>query len=107
LFQSDYVNFRLHRHDALLGTLPTQQNLRRPLHGPTSYTVHPVVDLTGISGGWDFSTGWTPLVQLRPENAAGMTLFEAVEKMPGLKLEQQTRAIPVTVIDHVDLKLKQ
>jgi len=36
-----------------------------------------------------------------------MTLFEAVEKMLGLKLEQQTRAIPVTVIDHVDLKLKQ
>jgi len=63
--------------------------------------------LTGISGGWDFSIGWTPLVQLRPENAAGMTLFEAVEKMLGLKLEQQTRAIPVTVIDHVDLKLKQ
>ena len=45
---------------------------------------------------------WISGVQLRPENAAGMTLFEAVEKMLGLKLEQQTRAIPVTVIDHVD-----
>ncbi len=33
--------------------------------------------------------------------------YEAVEKMLGLKLEQQTRAIPITVIDHVDLKLKQ
>ena len=34
------------------------------------------------------------LFQLRPENAGGMTVFEAVEKMLGLKLEQQTRAIP-------------
>ena len=47
-----------------------------------AYTVHPVVDLTGLSGGWDFTIGWTPLAQLRVENAAGMTLFEGVEKMP-------------------------
>jgi len=34
-------------------------------------------------------------------------VFEAVEKMLGLKLEQQTRAIPVTVIDHVEPNPKQ
>jgi uncharacterized protein (TIGR03435 family) len=32
----------------------------------------------------------------------GKTLFEAVEKLLGLKLEKRKRAVPTLVIDHLD-----
>jgi uncharacterized protein (TIGR03435 family) len=35
---------------------------------------------------------------------AGNTLFDAVEKQPGLKLEVQKRSHPVFVIDHIEEK---
>jgi uncharacterized protein (TIGR03435 family) len=73
-----------------------------------AYMNHPGGDATGISGGWDFAIGWMPRAQLQtgPGEPGGMTIFEAVEKMLGLKLEQQKRVIPVIVIDHMDPKPK-
>jgi uncharacterized protein (TIGR03435 family) len=83
----------------------------------TAYIDHPVVDLTGIAGGWEFALGWTPRAQLEAgrsvevpgvttTNPTGMTPFEAVEKLLGLRLELQKRPIQVTVIDHVLQKPK-
>jgi uncharacterized protein (TIGR03435 family) len=79
------------------------------------YIDHPIVDGTGLQGGWDFRLGWTPKTMMPAvplpgtsmapgETAApaGITVFEAVEQQLGLKLVKQKRAIPVIVIDHVD-----
>jgi uncharacterized protein (TIGR03435 family) len=38
------------------------------------------------------------------EPNGAVTLFEAVEKQLGLKLEAQKRPVPVLVIDHVEQK---
>ncbi len=84
----------------------------------SAYIDHPVVDATGLEGGWDFLIGWTPRAQLQPApnpNAAagataeapdpsGISVFDALEKELGLKLVKQKRSIPVIVVDHVDEK---
>jgi uncharacterized protein (TIGR03435 family) len=80
-----------------------------------AYIDHPIVDATGLEGGWDFAMGWTPkqmLQQQAPAPAAGgavpeageqsgLSVFEAVERELGLKLVKQKRSIPVTVVDHI------
>jgi uncharacterized protein (TIGR03435 family) len=82
-----------------------------------AYIDHPVVDATGLEGGWDFLIGWTPKGMLQaarppstgaaagpvPEAAEpnGLSAFEAVEKELGLKLVKQKRSIPVIVVDQV------
>lgn len=79
------------------------------------YIDHPMVDGTGLQGGWDFLLGWTPKTMmpavplpgtnLAPgETAApgGITVFEAIKQELGLKLVKQKRSIPVIVVDHVD-----
>jgi len=38
------------------------------------------------------------------EPSGGFTIFEAVEKQLGLKLEMQKRPMPVIVIDHIEQK---
>src|SRR6185369_13389438 len=82
------------------------------------YIDHPIVDATGLEGGWNFLMGWTPRGQLQaaqapnPNQPAGgiveatdpnsISVFEAVEKELGLKLVKQKRSIPVIVVDRVD-----
>ena len=82
-----------------------------------AYMDHPVVDATGLEGGWDFVMGWTPKAQLQSARQAdadqqsnpavqaadpnGITAFEAVERELGLRLVKQKRTIPVIVVDHV------
>jgi uncharacterized protein (TIGR03435 family) len=83
----------------------------------------PVLDATGIQGGWDFALTFSRNAAMM--NLAGRggdvgqpgdgvpsasdpsgayTLFEAVEKQLGLKLEMQKRPMPVIVIDHIEQK---
>ena len=84
-----------------------------------AYIDHPIVDATGLQGGWDFLIGWTPRGMLQQAQAAnsnqpggtvaasdptGITVFEAVDKELGLKLVKQTRSYPVRVVDHIDEK---
>lgn len=61
----------------------------------------PVLDSTGLSGGYDitltFSSG-------SGATASGASLFSALEKQLGLKLEMRQRPLPVLVIDHVEEK---
>lgn len=81
------------------------------------YIDRPMVDGTGLQGGWDFLLGWTPKTMMpaiplpgtntAPDETAapgGITVFEAVEQQLGLKLVKQKRSIPVIVVDHVDEK---
>ena len=82
----------------------------------------PVLDATGLEGGWDFSLtfsfgfgmammarGGGDMVSAGGVPAAadpngGLTIFEAVEKQLGLKLEKQKRPMPVIAIDHLEQK---
>jgi uncharacterized protein (TIGR03435 family) len=96
------------------------QNLQQQAN---AYIDHPIVDATGMTGGWNFLIGWTPKAALQPPPQAaapppdqpaggvveapipnGISVFEAVESELGLKLVKQKRSIPVIVVDHVDEK---
>jgi uncharacterized protein (TIGR03435 family) len=81
------------------------------------------LDATGIEGGWDFTLTWNrragmTIATVRVGDGAaapgdtpaasdpsgGLSIFEAIEKQLGLKLETQKRPMPVYVIDHLDQK---
>jgi uncharacterized protein (TIGR03435 family) len=81
----------------------------------------PVLDGTGIDGGCDFTLTYSWNAGMgggrggEPPRADGgmsavseptgaFTLFEAVEKQLGLKLEMRKRSLPVIVIDHLEQK---
>jgi uncharacterized protein (TIGR03435 family) len=92
----------------------------------------PVLDATSIEGAWDFTLvysmrfpammamagrgggpvggggGEPGLPAAGPASASdpteGYTVFEAVEKQLGLRLEKQKRSMPVIVIDHFEQK---
>jgi uncharacterized protein (TIGR03435 family) len=82
-----------------------------------------VLDATGLDGGYDFTLSFSAagLTQRPPEGAGpaapsgdvaaaasdpsgAVTLFEAIEKQLGLKLEAKKRPVPVLVIDHAEQK---
>jgi uncharacterized protein (TIGR03435 family) len=65
----------------------------------SQYLPKPVVNATELKGGWDFDLQWT----WRPA-PDGLTIFDAVNKQLGLKLELQKYATPVVVVDSVDEK---
>ena len=89
------------------------------------YLDHPVVDLTGLKGAYNFAISWNGVRRTRPATAeqkagdatavaaaplaggaanaasdpgSGITFFQGVEKI-GLKLTQQKHTMPVVVID--------
>ena len=69
-----------------------------------------VLDGTGLDGGWDFSFTFDPPI-VRGINFNGVydepdraTIFHAIEKQLGLKLEAHRRPYPVMVIDHIEEK---
>jgi uncharacterized protein (TIGR03435 family) len=82
----------------------------------------PPVDATQIDGTWDFTLTWNQRagMNMGPARTAeagqpsdvvtasdpsgGYTIFEAVDKQLGLKLEMQKRPVPVIVVDHLDQK---
>jgi uncharacterized protein (TIGR03435 family) len=88
-----------------------------------------VVDATGLDGGWDFTFSFSPAGAMQTgggrgdggrgadgggsptsaapeasEPSAGLSLFDAMVKQLGLKLEMQKRPLAVVVIDHVERK---
>jgi uncharacterized protein (TIGR03435 family) len=93
---------------------------------PAYFEGRPVVDATGIGGGWDFQLAWTGRGQVEAavrnaqqaqQSGAGagtaaapsdpngsLTVFEAIDKQLGLKMEKQKRPMPVMMIDHIDQK---
>lgn len=82
----------------------------------------PVEDATGLEGTWDLDLtfsmragmsfggrggdagGGSNAVPSASDPTGGLTLFEAIEKELGLKLEKQKRTLPVFVIDHIEPK---
>jgi uncharacterized protein (TIGR03435 family) len=102
------------------------------------YIHTPVLDATGLEGGYDFTVNFSPVQLTRLPAGAGrggpgpggpgpggpapgplapadpsaaasdpngaVTLFEAIEKQLGLKLQAEKRPVPVLVIDHIEQK---
>jgi uncharacterized protein (TIGR03435 family) len=74
----------------------------------------PVVDRTGLTGDYDFDLSWTP--DLNPNfpeggrindatvtgSSDGPSIFEALEKQLGLKLESRRAPMENLVIDHAE-----
>lgn len=86
-----------------------------------AYIHSPVMDATGLQGGYDFSLSFSPIAATQLANLAvrsadspesdtasdpigGVSIFEAVEKQLGLKLIEQKRPVRVLVIDHIEQK---
>jgi len=105
-----------------LGRLVTCQNVSMTELAELLPTIAPgylhtdVIDKTGLEGGWDFTFSFSPIGALNlsrkpSENAANgeasdptdtLSLFEALQRQLGLKLETEKRPIPVLVIDHIE-----
>jgi uncharacterized protein (TIGR03435 family) len=72
----------------------------------------PVLDRTGLKGGYDFDLSWTPdlppgfpeggLINGTAVDTSGTTIFAAIEKQLGLKLEAQRGPVEILVIDHAE-----
>ncbi len=61
-----------------------------------------MVDETNLAGAWDFTIKWTARNQLEKQGADGISIFAAVEKQLGLKLELKTAPRPVFQVASVD-----
>ena len=113
----------------ILSRLVTCQNMTmaqfaEQLQGLAPGYIHaPVLDGTGIDGAWDFTLNFSAvgLLQsggIRPGDAGqstggapatsdpngALSLFDAINKQLGLKLETQKRPVPILVIDHIEEK---
>jgi uncharacterized protein (TIGR03435 family) len=65
----------------------------------------PVVDRTTLKGGWDFDFRFTFLTGAAPANAGErISIFDAVDKQLGLKLQMGRIPSPALVIDSVNEK---
>jgi uncharacterized protein (TIGR03435 family) len=115
-------------NNPLLGRLVTCQNTTMAQLADQLRTFAPgyiyteVADATGIDGAWDFTLSFSrnPVLQSSREpgeagQASGavptaadpngaLSIFDAVSKQLGLKLELHKRPTPVLVIDHVEEK---
>ena len=72
-----------------------------------------MLDATGIKGSWDFTLSFSSANLTKgggDDEAAtsdpngALSLFDAVSKQIGLKLEKQKRPVSVLVIDHIEEK---
>jgi uncharacterized protein (TIGR03435 family) len=115
----------------ILGRLVTVQNMTMAQFAAKlqqiapGYIHSPVLDATGLEGSWNFTLSFSPAGAVQgggggrggdspPPAPAGLTeasdpsgaitLFEAINKQLGLKLELQKRPVQVLVIDHVEPK---
>jgi uncharacterized protein (TIGR03435 family) len=65
---------------------------------------NPVADLSGLKGAWDFTLKWTGRNLLATAGSDGISIYDAVDKQLGLKLDVQKVPMPVIVVDHVNEK---
>src|SRR4029077_9905756 len=68
------------------------------------YVTHEAVDETGIEGAFDFDLSWTPRGALARAGADGVSLFDAIDKQLGLKLDEQKKSMPVLVVEKANQK---
>jgi uncharacterized protein (TIGR03435 family) len=81
----------------------SMETLAKNLHGWTyDYSHGPVLDGTGLKGTWDFDIKWTPRQLLASAGADGISIYDAVDKQLGLKLELQPATMPAVIVDSVN-----
>ena len=68
------------------------------------YVDHDAVDATKLEGGWDFELEWTPRVSLAAKGADAISLFDALEKQLGLKLELRSVPAPALAVERIHRK---
>ena len=68
------------------------------------YLDKPVFDQTGLKGAWDFEFKWMSKGALQSAGADGISIFDAIEKQLGLKLDLQTSVQKVWLVDNADRK---
>ena len=66
------------------------------------YLDRDVVDTTNLEGSWDFDLKWTARAALTAKGPDGISIFDAVDKQLGLKLELKDVPMPSLVVDHVN-----
>jgi uncharacterized protein (TIGR03435 family) len=77
----------------------TAQGIADNLHQMAGgYLDHDVIDSTKLEGAWDFDLEWTPRQALADKGRDGISIFDAVNKQLGLKLEMQNVPVPSLVI---------
>jgi uncharacterized protein (TIGR03435 family) len=68
------------------------------------YMDKPVINKTGLEGAWDFELKWMPKGVLQRAGADAISIFDAVDRQLGLKLELQTSPQKVWLVDSADRK---
>lgn len=69
----------------------------------TFFVDRPVVDLTGLTGAYDFAIEATPESRLnRNPDPSEISIFTAVKEQLGLKLQAQKAMIEIMVVDRVE-----
>ena len=63
----------------------------------------PVIDHTGLGGHYDFSLEWSNSLTADPSGSAAPSIFTAMPKQLGLKLEPQRAPIQVWIIDRAEI----
>jgi uncharacterized protein (TIGR03435 family) len=92
-------NHRFGGRDVALATLATSL----PTQTGMATLPRPVMDDTGLTGGYDFSLEWMPEDTSEVNNReSGGTFHEALKEQLGLKLEPRKGPVEVLVIDHVE-----
>jgi uncharacterized protein (TIGR03435 family) len=69
-----------------------------------AYVTSPVTDKTGLKGFWDFELKWTARALLAQAGSDGISLFDAVDKQLGLKLELENVSTSAIFVDSVNQK---
>jgi uncharacterized protein (TIGR03435 family) len=62
----------------------------------------PVVDKTGLEGAWDFDFKYMLRAPAGRPEGDGITVFEAIDKQLGLKLEPVKIPLPVVIVESVN-----
>jgi len=63
----------------------------------------PMLDRTGLKGSWDFNVRWSFMLSSPPTGWGDwISVFDAIDKQLGLKLEQEPIQTPVIVVDKVN-----
>jgi uncharacterized protein (TIGR03435 family) len=94
------------------GVIPTQLGICRGVtmaafaevlpRAAGAYITSPVVDETGLTGTWDFEIRFHGRAQLAQAGTEGISIFDALEKQLGLKLELKQRPTSALVVDSVN-----
>ena len=98
------LNFVLACHNATMAVFAeTVQNAAAgPIGGYLNRTA--VADVTGLQGTWDLTVKWTGRGALANAGPEGISLFDALDKQLGMKLEMGKAPMPVIVVDSVHEK---